>query len=62
MEQPIKQEKIMYFEFHKLVYPILPRVIFKTEAIQNLDRSISETINTIHVYQHLFGKSSKFSR
>jgi len=31
MEQPNKK-KIMYFEFRKLVYPILPHVIFKAES------------------------------
>ena len=30
MEQPNKK-KIKYFEFRKLVYPILPHVIFKAE-------------------------------
>ena len=32
MEQPNKK-KIMYFEFHMLVYPILPRVIFKADLL-----------------------------
>ena len=32
MEQPNKK-KIMYFEFRKLVYLILPRVIFKADLL-----------------------------
>jgi hypothetical protein len=32
MEQPNKK-KIMYFEFRKLVYPILPRVIFTADLL-----------------------------
>ena len=32
MEQPNKKQ-IMYFEFHKLVYPIFPRVIFKADLL-----------------------------
>jgi hypothetical protein len=32
MEQPNKKN-IMYFEFHKLVYPNLPRVIFKADLL-----------------------------
>jgi hypothetical protein len=41
MEQPNKK-KIMYFEFRKLVYLILPRVIFKADLLASTLQWVSK--------------------
>jgi hypothetical protein len=64
MEQPNKNT-IMYFEFRKLVYSILPRVIFKAYLSwfeSNPEFRPIRIRNYKYYNQHPIGKSSKFSR